>query len=105
MIEALLGTYVKGGAYDHINIPGGQCDSPNAAGAVVANTWRHDRYCGIALGCGTNAAGTAQTQGTVCTNQKPFKIGVYTDGLEYNFENAAGEADPPKNIGFSISKY
>ena len=67
-------------------------------------TFQHDRYCNTQLGCGTNAAGTAQTAGTVCTNQKPFKLGVYTDGIEY-INSANAEGNPPKNIGFEISKY
>jgi len=100
----LLG-FAEGGAYDHITIPGGQCDSPDAAGAVVTDNFLHDRYCGTQLGCGTTAAGNAQTPGTVCTNQKPFKIGVYTDGLEYNNPAANGEAVPPRNIGFSIKYF
>merc|ERR1712098_713678 len=104
-VPELLAGYASGGAFDHINIPGGQCDSPDAAGAVTGNTFLHDRYCGTQLGCGTAADGSAQTAGTVCTNQRPFKIGVYTDGLEYNCPNGAGEADNPKNIGFSINYF
>jgi len=99
-----LATLANGGAYDHILIPGGQCDSP-AANAVLAANFLFDRYCNTQLGCGTAAAGTAQTAGTVCTNQKPFKIGVYTDGLEYHFPTAASEAGAPRNIGFSINYF
>ena len=99
----LLGTYVNGGSYDHILIPGGQCDSP-AANAVLAANFLFDRYCQTQLGCGTNAIGTAQTAGTVCTNQKPFQIGVVTDGVEWHFPTATSEAGAPRNIGFSLSK-
>ena len=101
-----LPTYANGGAYDHVVIPGGQCESPTTAGVAIADTvFSHDRYCNTQLGCGTNAIGTAQTVGTVCSNQKPFKISVLTDGLEYHFATAASEAGAPRNQGFSLSEY
>jgi len=103
-VPGLLGTYVNGGSYDHILIPGGQCDSP-AANAVLAANFLFDRYCQTQLGCGTNAIGTAQTAGTVCTNQKPFQIGVVTDGVEWHFPTASSEAGAPRNIGFSINYF
>ena len=107
MTNYILGlpTYANGGAYDHVVIPGGQCESPTTAGAAIADTvFSHDRYCNTQLGCGTNAAGTAQTVGTVCTNQKPFKISVLTDGVEYGFPAASSEGGAPRNQGFSLSK-
>ena len=62
------------------------------------------------------AVTTAATLGTVCTNQKPFKISVRTDSLEQlNFDGdaAANAANTETNIangvsnnaGFSLSKY
>jgi len=101
----LVGGYANGGAYDHVVIPAGQCENPNTQGANVANTFSFDRYCGTQLGCGTNAIGTAETVGTVCTNQKPFKISVLTDGLEYHFATANSEAGAPRNQGFSLNYY
>jgi len=94
--------YANGGAYDHILIPGGQCDSP-AANAVAA-TFLFDRYCNTQFGCG-NAVNAQAATGTVCTNQKPFKIGVYTDGVEYHFAQATSEAGAPRNIGFSLNYF
>ena len=38
-------------------------------------------------------------------NQKPFKIGVQSDGLEYINPAAAGEAIAANNFGFEMSKY
>jgi hypothetical protein len=91
-----------GGAYDHIVIPGGQCDSP-VANAVVA-TIITDRYCGTDLNCVTAVPNTQATTATVCTNQKPFKISVHSDGVEYNNPAAAGES-ALGSAGFSILYY
>jgi len=99
--------YANGGAYDHIVIPGGQCNSP-VNGAVVANTFTFDRYCNTQLGCGTMGDGSEQAAaslGTVCTNQKPFKISVLTDGLEYHNAVAASEALATNNVGFEINYF
>ena len=104
-ISGLLGTYVNGGSYDHVVVPGGQCESTTTPAGAVIMTFSFDRYCGTQLGCGTNAIGTAEEVGTVCTNQKPFKISVLTDGLEYHFATAASEAGAPRNQGFSLSEY
>ena len=54
----------NGGAYDHIIIPDGQCNSPitPAAPAVVA-TFEVDRYCGTALRCSTEAGLTGAASG------------------------------------------
>ena len=108
-IPGLLGTYVNGGSYDHVVIPGGQCEAPSPTGAAVANTFNHDRYCNTQLGCGINNLGTMQAAagaglGTVCTNQKPFKIDVVTDGVEYHFPAGTSEAGAPRNQGISLSK-
>jgi len=108
-VPGLLGTYVNGGSYDHVVIPGGQCEAPSPTGAAVANTFSHDRYCNTQLGCGINNLGTMQAAagaglGTVCTNQKPFKIDVLTDGLEYH-QAATSEAVAPRNQGISLNYY
>jgi len=100
-----VGTLANGGAYDHILIPGGQCDSP-AANAVLAANFLFDRYCHTQLACGsTAAAAQGAPLGTVCTNQKPFKIGVHTDGVEWHFPTATSEAGAPRNIGFSLNYF
>ena len=41
-------TYAKGGGFDYITIPNGQCDYPSAAGTAVT-TIPADRYCGTAF--------------------------------------------------------
>ena len=67
----------------------------------------NDRYCGTALYClgavPTATTGAAATDATVCSNQKPFKISVETDGLEYIFPTAISEGAIGNNAGFSIS--
>merc|ERR1712106_1139757 len=88
----------NGGAFDHIIIPGGQCNTPNAAAAILV---LNDKYCGTGLYC----LGAVATAATVCTNQKPFKIGVLSDGLEYMFPAATAEGVTGNNIGFSISYF
>ena len=68
----------------------------------------NDRYCGTALYClgavATATIGAAATDATVCTNQKPFKISVESDGLEYMFPAGTAEGVTGNNAGFSISK-
>ena len=89
----------NGGAFDHIVIPGGQCNTPAAAAITVLN----DRYCGTALNClGAVPTATIATS-TVCSNQKPFKISVESDGLEYMNPAVLGEGVTGNNVGFSIS--
>jgi len=96
--------YANGGAYDHVVIPGGQCNSP-LTNAVVA-TFLFDRYCGSQFGCGTAADSDTQgVLGTVCSSQKPFKISVQTDGVEYHFPTASSEAGAPRNNGFSLNYF
>ena len=90
-------------------IPGGQCDSP-AANAVV-KTQLVDRYCGTSLRCVTTlpAVGIAGNAGTVCTNQKPFKLSIKSDAIENT--NAAANSETllvngvSNNAGFSLGKY
>jgi len=95
----------NGGAFDHIVIPGGQCNTPAAAAINVLN----DRYCGTALYClgvvATATIGAAATDATVCSNQKPFKISVESDGVEYIFPAAISEGATGNNVGFSISYF
>ena len=107
-----VGAYTdnNGGAFDHIIIPDGQCNSP-AGGIVVADNFEVDRYCGIALLCSTvakglNAAPTAALQ-TVCSMNRPFKISIETDDLEYVFPAAAGEgaASLVNARGFGIGRF
>ena len=48
--------------------------------------------------------GTQGTTGTVCTNQKPFKFSVRSDGVEYH--NQTGDSETVKgSAGFSIRKF
>ena len=47
----------------------------------------------------------AATDATVCTNQKPFKISVKSDGVEYNNPATDGESLAGSNVGFAISKF
>jgi len=95
----------NGGAFDHIVIPGGQCNTPAINAIAVLN----DRYCGTALYClgavPTAVIGTAATDSTVCSNQKPFKISVETDALEYMFPTTLAEGVTGNNAGFSISYF
>jgi len=98
--------HANGGAFDHIVIPGGQCNTP----AINAINVLNDRYCGTALYClgavPTATIGAAATDATVCTNQKPFKIAVESDGVEYMFPaDNNREGIPPNNVGFSISYF
>lgn len=80
-----VGTYEN---FDHIIIPGGQCNTPRpAAGLGVASV---DRYCGLTFNCvqtlGTEANGYIKNQatdiGTICTSTKPFQVCIKTDGVE-----------------------
>ena len=43
--------------------------------------------------------------GTVCTNMKPFKIGVHTDGVEYAHPTATAEHVHPNNAGFNLNYF
>jgi len=100
--------YANGGAYDHIVIPGGQCNSPLSA-AIPAINVLNDRYCGTALYClgaiPTDTLNTAATDSTVCSNQKPFKVTVKSDGVEYTNGAANSEGATANNVGFSINYY
>jgi len=100
-----LSAFTSGGGYDHVLIPGGQCDSP-VGGIVVAANFLNDRYCGTNLNC-MNGIASAQGSitGTVCTNQKPFRIGVQSDGLEYINPAPLGEALAANNFGFEMNYY
>lgn len=98
----------NGGAFDHIVIPGGQCNTPPAATPAAINVL-NDRYCGTALYClgavTTVTIAIAATDATVCSNQKPFKISVESDGLEYINNAANAEGVVGNNVGFSISYF
>ena len=95
--------YANAGSYDHVVIPGGQC-APATGGAT---NLLNDKYCGTQLNCLTAvpAVTTAATAGTVCSNQRPFKISVKSDDREYHNPTALSEAGTGKNVGFSLSKY
>jgi len=79
------GTYAN---FDHIVIPGGQCNTPRPPGEL--GVMSVDRYCGLTLNCVQNFisqpdgylknAGT--DAGTVCTSTKPFQVCVKTDSVE-----------------------
>ena len=99
----------NGGAFDHIVIPGGQCNTPPALPAAIALlNVVSDRYCGTGLYClgavaNTATISAAATDATVCSNQKPFKISVESDGLEYISDVVNSEGVTGNNAGFSIS--
>ena len=98
-----LDSGINGGGFDYVTIPDGQCDYPVGSSTAVV-TKSADRYCGTALkyfffkhlchfgvSCAQvlpnpmGAAGIAGTPAnTVCTNLRPFKIGVHSDSLEYS---------------------
>ena len=84
-------------------IPGGQCATMPATGVPV------DRYCGNNLYCLNTVPATtlmgAATDATVCSNQKPFKISVESDGVEYMFPATTGEGFTGNNIGFEIGNF
>jgi len=97
----------KGGGFDYIFIADGQCDSP-VSGAVTGTMETNDRYCGTELRClsAVPATATTGTAGqTVCSMNKPFKISVHSDGLEYYESTTASEGLIANNRGFSISYY
>ena len=88
--------------FDYIYVADGQCDSPSSGS--VATTATNDRYCGTELKC-AQALSPAVIAGpaTMCTMTKPFKIGVFSDGLEYINPTTASEGILANNRGFSIS--
>merc|ERR1712013_597453 len=103
---ALQAPMVKGGGFDYVEIPDGQCDSP--VGAALATTETNDRYCGAEFRClkAIPALALVGTAGqTVCSNNKPFKISVHSDGLEYAFPATASEGLLAANRGFEIGYY
>jgi hypothetical protein len=67
----------------------------------------NDRYCGLELRCLSAVPATAVTGTagqTVCSQNKPFKISVHSDGLEY-YDSTSAEGTLATNRGFSISYY
>jgi len=58
----------------------------------------------------TNAANAAAAvdgninRGTVCTNSKPFKISVLSDGKE-SANTGDSETVAPRNVGFELNYY
>jgi len=105
-----LSVLTIGGGYDHIVIPDGQCPSP-VSGAVVADVFENDRYCGTSFKC-SNAIGTvaANALSTVCSMNRPFKISVHTDSIEYAFPAADAEgggavANLGNTIGFQLGYF
>jgi len=105
-LPALTAPYANGGSYDYIEIPDGQCDSP--VSNAVATTETNDRYCGTSLRCLASVpyATTANAAGqTVCSMNKPFKISVHSDSLEYIYPTTDGEGLLANNRGFSIGYY
>ena len=65
------------------------------------------RYCGTELRCLGAAPATAVTGTagqTVCSINKPFKISVHSDGVEYDFPAGAGEGSLAENRGFTLSR-
>lgn len=99
----------KGGGFDYIFIADGQCDSPSpSTGTVLGTMETNDRYCGLELRCLSAVPATAVTGTagqTVCSQNKPFKISVHSDGLEYFHPSTAAEGLIANNRGFSISYY
>ena len=66
------------------------------------------RYCGTGFNCqgapGANTAG-GTPDATVCTNMKPFRIGVHSDGVEYAHPSATAEFKDPNNAGFNLNYF
>ena len=52
-----------------------------------------------------SATSVGSPDGTVCTNMKPFKIGVHTDGVEYAHPTATAEHLHPNNAGFNLNYF
>jgi hypothetical protein len=119
-------TIVNGGAFDHIVIPDGQCNSPVANGVPLTNQ-ENDRYCGTSFLCMANLAVPNTIAGaacrstllkhlilfniffifpvqTVCSQNRPFKISIHSDGLEYIFPALTGEGLLANNEGFSLGR-
>jgi len=100
--------FTKGGGFDYIFIADGQCNSP-VGGTVTTPMETNDRYCGTELRCLATAPDTTTANAagqTVCTMNKPFKIGVHSDNYEYaDATGTAPEGTLDNNRGFSISYY
>ena len=102
-------------------IPSGSCEQPTngvstgnpmtggfACTAICMHKDIFTRYYETNFDClgtpGINKiAGTPKS--TVCTNMKPFKIGVHTDGVEYAHPAGAAENFEPNNAGFRINYF
>merc|ERR1719436_646522 len=94
----------NGGSYDFIIIPSGTCAPPSPT--IVSTGQPNDRYCGTELNCVGTANTIASTpDATVCTNMKPFKIGVHTDGIEFAHPLATAEATAANSYGFSLNYF
>eukprot|EP00090_Calanus_glacialis_P019172 TRINITY_DN29510_c0_g1_i1.p1 TRINITY_DN29510_c0_g1~~TRINITY_DN29510_c0_g1_i1.p1 ORF type:complete len:427 (-),score=76.48 TRINITY_DN29510_c0_g1_i1:137-1417(-) len=109
-VPGFQATFTKGngGAYDHIIIPDGQCNSPitPAAPVVVVKSFEVDRYCGTALLCSTVLGLTdADSVGTVCSMNRPFKISIKTDDIEYAFPATASEGVLANARGFGLGYF
>jgi len=105
-----VSAFANGGAYDHIIIPSGGCDTTTvgiAAGGAISVHY-NDRFCGTVFNCyrsnSVAAAAIVGTAGTVCTNSKPFKISVLSDGNEAA-NTGDSETVAPRNIGFELNYY
>jgi len=97
-------TLANGGSYDYITLPSGQCDYPSTI-ATAVTTVNNDRYCGTSFNCAQTNAIKGTPANTICTNQRPFKIGVFSDDAEYAFPAALGEGSLANNRGFIINWY
>ena len=88
-------------------------ESWNHHSRILGILWNHEimyhfRYCGTELRCLATAPATTTANAagqTVCTMNKPFKIGVHSDNYEYaDATGTAPEGTLDNNRGFSISK-
>jgi len=96
--------YAGGGSYDFVIIPSGTCAPPSPT--IVSTGQPNDRYCGTELNCVGTANTIASTpDATVCTNMKPFKIGVHSDGVEFAHPLATSEATAANSYGFSLNYF
>merc|ERR1711970_725029 len=105
-VLGIVAPYTNGGGFDYITIPDGQCDYPSTTTPAIA-TDTADRYCGTSFKCAQalNPAAIAGPASTVCTNQKPFRICVHSDNVEYANPAPVGEGTLANNRGFKISYY
>jgi len=100
--------FAKGGSFDYVMIPDGQCDSPDPTGAVYGTLETNDRYCGTSFLClkvNDLTPDDSARKNTVCSMNKPFRISVHTDGVEYADAAIAEGGVAANTRGFSLGYF